>query len=149
VRAIGLTAAIELMMGGTGGTLANAGVLLAQLSYTRAAEREADQHALGILSTAGIATKGFADFFRRVVKLETETDLGKALSKIEVLRTHPMTEERIAEVEKRPTYPATPAMSAEDWSALKSICKDAGSNSGPTERPGREAPSKPVPGRDI
>ena len=41
VRAIGMMAAIDLMLGGSGGTLANFGALLAQLSYTRDAERVA------------------------------------------------------------------------------------------------------------
>ncbi len=61
------------MLGGSGGTLANIGIVLAQLSYSRAAEREADVHALEILKRAGISAKGFAGFFTRVTKLEGET----------------------------------------------------------------------------
>lgn len=72
VRAIGISAAIELMSGGSSGALANAGALLAQLNYTRAAEREADAHALRILREASISSNGLSDFFKRISKLEGE-----------------------------------------------------------------------------
>lgn len=78
VRAIGLSAVVELMSGGGGGTLANAGALLAQLSYTRVAEREADAHAIRILKAAAISPKGLSDFFQRISKLEGDGDDKKA-----------------------------------------------------------------------
>lgn len=74
VRAIGISAALELMSGGNTGTLANFGALLAQLSYTRVAEREADNHAVRILKAAAISPKGLGDFFQRISKLEGEAD---------------------------------------------------------------------------
>ncbi len=151
VRAIGFSAGLELLMGGSGGTLANAGLLLAHLSYSREAEREADAHALQILKAAGIPARGLSDFFRRVIKLEKNSNLGDALSKFEFLRTHPNTEERIAAVENAPTYEATVAMSATDWKALKNICKDVGDGkrkSRKHNRPNRRF-KKVDPGRDI
>ena len=150
VRALGLTAGLELMMGGSGGTLANAGLLLAQLSYSREAEREADGHALAILKSAGIAHKGLADFFRRIMKIEGETKLGEALSKIEVLRTHPDTAGRMAAVEHAPTYAATAAMSSSDWEALKDICKSAKPRAGGKDgEGGRSRPSPDDSEKDI
>lgn len=121
VRALGMTAAAELMMGGSSGTLGNVGILLAQLSYTRAAEHRADLHALEILKEAGISPDGFAAFFRRVTKIEAEE--GKPASSITILSTHPLTEERQELVDHAPRYPATPAMPPKDWAALQAICK--------------------------
>lgn len=131
VRAIGLSAATDLMLGGSGGTLANIGLILAQLSYTRDAEREADERGLAVLAAAGVSAQGLADFFHRVEKLEGGSIAGKALSEITVLRTHPVTAERIQLVESQPAYPATPSLSDDDWKALKYIC--ATQKSGPEE----------------
>lgn len=124
VRALGLTAAAELMLGGSSGTLSNIGLVLAQLSYSRAAEREADTQALRILRNAEISPNGLAAFFGRVARLEgsgkkkrtTTPDLG-------FLRTHPDTRERILKVKNAAQYPSTPALSDVQWQALREICK--------------------------
>ena len=123
VRGLGLAAATELLLGGGGGTLANFGVLLAQLSYTRDAEREADGHALRILKAASISASGLADFFKRVLEIEDKTPGAKTMSQFDLLRTHPDTEKRRHTVLQQPQYPATPALSGKQWEALKSICK--------------------------
>lgn len=149
VRAIGMSAALELMMGGSAGTLGNAGLVLAQLSYTRAAEEEADVQALRILRNAGISPKGLSGFFRRVMKIEDESKLGKAISRIEVLRTHPMTEGRIRSVEGTPPYPSTPSLTDAEWQDLKTICR-ATADSDDGEAPEKRARPRPQdPGRDI
>jgi predicted Zn-dependent protease len=122
VRALGLSAAADLMLGGSGGTLANIGIVLAQLSYTRDAERMADSHALQILKRAGVSPQGLAQFFTRVTKLEGEKGDYADLNQIDILRSHPLTEERRRVVESQPPYPATASMPADDWDALRSIC---------------------------
>jgi predicted Zn-dependent protease len=66
VRAMGLAAATQLALAGSQGTVSNVGLLLTQLRYPRIAEREADAHALRMLQGAGIAAKGFGDFFERL-----------------------------------------------------------------------------------
>ena len=66
VRAVGLSAAVELLLGGSGGTVGNFGVLLAQLSYTRQAEAAADEQAIALLRAASVSTSGLAGFFRRM-----------------------------------------------------------------------------------
>jgi predicted Zn-dependent protease len=120
IRAIGLSAAVELMLGGSGGTLANFGLLLTQLGYSRVAEREADARALQILEKARISPLGFAGFFKRV----EERDRGSVIGEISILRTHPLSAERAKLAEGRPPYAATPALSETDWQALRQICGD-------------------------
>lgn len=122
IRAIGLAAAIELMLGGSGGTLANMGVLLAQLGYTRVAEHEADLQALRLLKDAGISNRGLADFFKRVERTEGEDGVAKSIKDFDLLRTHPPTADRERLVRGQKDYPATPALDAASWQDLKSIC---------------------------
>ena len=118
IRVIGLSAAVELMLGGSGGVLANIGLVLTQLGYSRAAEREADAHALQILEKAQISPQGFADFFKRV----EDGEHGSPVGEIGLLRTHPFSAERARLAESRPAYPVTPALADDDWRALRAIC---------------------------
>ncbi|MFN0217467.1 MAG: M48 family metallopeptidase [Hyphomicrobium sp.] len=136
IRAIGLAAAVELMMGGSSGALANIGLALAQIGYTRVAEHEADVQGLRLLKEAGISPQGLGDFFKRVQKIERDGELSSAINKFDILRTHPPTEERAQLVRRQPTYPATPALDAKSWQDLKSICRV-------TEAP--ETTPKPAP----
>ncbi len=122
IRAVGLAAAVELMLGGTGGTLANLGLVLAQLGYTRVAEREADRQALELLKTSGISQQGLLDFFKRVQKIEGGDEISKAIKSFDMLRTHPPTEERAELIRRQPSYPSTPALDAASWDALKGVC---------------------------
>jgi predicted Zn-dependent protease len=117
VRALGMSAALELMTGGNSGTLANLGLMLAQFSYTRAAEREADVHALRLLRGAGISPQGIIDFFSRVEK----SDSG-GLGQYDVLRTHPQIAERKQLAQSQPPYATTSALADTDWQALRTIC---------------------------
>lgn len=123
IRAIGLAAAMELMMGGSSGALANIGVLLAQLGYTRAAEREADMRALELLKAAAISPKGLGDFFQRIDDSESDDKGRNPLQPFSILRTHPPTAERAALVRKQAAYPATPALDERSWQELKTICR--------------------------
>ena len=133
VRVMGMSAAVELLLGGGSGTLANIGVLLTQLSYTRQAEVEADTSALETLKSAGISAQGLADFFRRVDAKETKdgddrnakSHVGGSL--MDMLRTHPRTGDRVRSIEGAGTYEATGARSPKQWRALSSIC-DADGN---------------------
>lgn len=138
VRAMGLSAAAQLVFAGTTSTAANIGLLLTQLRYTRVAEREADGHALRILKSAGISSKGFGDFFERlepktsnpVAKTNEEkkeeekkkVSLGSRIFASEILRSHPLTADRLAVVRAQPAYAATPALSDDDWRALRDMC---------------------------
>lgn len=117
IRAIGLTAAAELLTGG-GGTLSSVGVTLLQFSYSRDAEGQADDHALRILRESKISAQGLAGFFARMSKNKglQESDLGNLLS------THPITKERLAKALQQKAYESEPALNDADWRALKAIC---------------------------
>ena len=119
IRNIGLAAAVEVMMGGTGGGLANVGLMLAQLGYSRGAEREADRHALELLKGAGIAPRGLGNFFTRVMKMEADEPAGP----FSWLRTHPPAAERAELVRHQPDYPSTTALDTQAWQDLKTICQ--------------------------
>jgi Zn-dependent protease with chaperone function len=121
LRSIGLATAMEVMVGGGG--LANVGFMLAQLGYSRNAEREADQHALALLKGAGVTPKGLGNFFTRVMKMEAEDPAADKSGAFNWLRTHPPAAERAALVRHQTDYPATPALDAQSWQQLKSICR--------------------------
>jgi len=68
-----------------------------QLNYSRDFEREADRHGIQLLERAGFDIRGMADFFGRLQKygrLYENNAPG-------YLRTHPLTTERIADMENR------------------------------------------------
>jgi beta-barrel assembly-enhancing protease len=148
VRGIGLMAAAQMIFTGSPGTLGNAGVFVAQMDYTRTSEREADEQAIRLLKGSGIALKGITDFFERMRGQEAAgksgTDAKPAEDKkrvqpsvvFDIFRSHPATGERIARMKQEPAYPATPALEAADWQALRTAC-------GPTA-PAGTAPAPPA-----
>ncbi|MGH1418378.1 MAG: M48 family metallopeptidase [Hyphomicrobiaceae bacterium] len=145
VRSVGLAAAVQLMFGGSYSTVTSAASALAQLSYSRDAEREADDHALRILDNANISRKGLISFFQRMhfadptkTKGSDKKDAGQAEKKkssednrsakaFEFFSTHPATKARIQKMESDGDYNdqgTKPAMSDADWQAIRSICKN-------------------------
>ena len=79
------------MMGGTGLAVQR------QLGFSRDAEREADRVGLQILRTAGFDASGMVNFFGRLqTASRNSNDSAPAY-----LRTHPVTTERIADIEAR------------------------------------------------
>ena len=121
VRAVGLSAAIDMITGG--GTLTGVGNLLLRNSYARQDERSADLQALRLLQQAGISQSGLMDFFYRIGRGPTDrgdTQNGGTIGGL--FRTHPYPQERAARVRRSATYPTTPAMSRTEWRSLKHIC---------------------------
>lgn len=147
IRAVGLMAATEFILGGSGGSLANIGLYLAQLGYSRQAEREADLQAITVLKRGGIATQGIMDFFKRTGKMpgEDAKPSKSAEEALDMLRTHPSTAERLALFASQPMYPATPALTDGEWQALRSICKTTAA-APPPPAPARKKGERP---RDI
>lgn len=74
-----------------------AGVIQSQLNFTRDNEREADRVGLQLLDAAGFDPRGMAVFFERLQRA-TRIYEGGAPS---YLRTHPLTFERIADIQNR------------------------------------------------
>jgi predicted Zn-dependent protease len=74
-----------------------AGIVQSQLNFTRDNEREADRIGLQLLDGAGLDPRGMAIFFERLQRA-TRIYEGGAPS---YLRTHPLTFERIADIQNR------------------------------------------------
>ena len=84
-------AGAAIMMGGTGFAMQR------QLSFSRDAEREADRIGLAILGESGFETSGMVAFFGRLQSASRNySDAVPAY-----LLTHPLTTERIADIEAR------------------------------------------------
>lgn len=88
IRALGLRAVMAVVLGdyaaGIWGDMASE---LADLSYSRDLEREADMEGLRMLRKAGLPAAGMASFFEKMAAQE-ETD-------IDLLSSHPASEERL------------------------------------------------------
>ena len=84
----------------TEAALATASALQMQnmLDYTREHEREADRVGLTIMDRAGFDTRAMATFFERLLRANRLNEFKGAPS---YLRTHPLTTERIAEIQDR------------------------------------------------
>ncbi len=84
----------------TEAAVATAGALQIQnqIDYTRDHEREADRVGLTLLDRAGFDSRGMATFFERLLRSNRLNELKGAPS---YLRTHPLTTERIADIQGR------------------------------------------------
>jgi len=78
-------------------TAANASIIKSFLSFTRENEKEADRVGLSILTNAGFDPRGFISFFETMQKFNRFSS-GPAPS---FLRTHPVTNDRISDLEDR------------------------------------------------
>jgi beta-barrel assembly-enhancing protease len=108
---------------------------IANLRFSRDAEREADQGARARLDAARISVTGFRQFFDR---MKGKTDKLPAW-----LSNHPSSAERSAAVgEEVGAVVRTPAMSAEDWAALRAGCASA---TKPETKPAQRVGPNPAP----
>lgn len=92
-----------------------ASVIQNQLNFTRANEREADRVGLQILRTAGFNTHDMAAFFERLQKYTGLYDNGAPA----YLRTHPLTSERIADIENRVVDDPRPPAAAPEFRLIQ------------------------------
>ena len=74
-----------------------AGAIQSQLNFTRDHEREADRVGLQVLEQAGFDPRGMATFFERLQRATRVYDTAAP----SYLRTHPLTYERIADIQSR------------------------------------------------
>ena len=101
-----------------GSTVALGGRLLVDNAHTRQSERAADATSARIMTALGRSAVTMARFLTRVT---ASSDSGRDIA---LLRSHPLSAERLATLEKL-SRPATgPALlSAAEWTALKAICR--------------------------
>ncbi|NVK17328.1 MAG: M48 family metallopeptidase [Methylocystaceae bacterium] len=104
-----------LMTALSGGNVIDLAALMAETSYSRDHEREADLYALNALKREGISTKGLADFFE---KLDEQNHALESV--LQLVSTHPMSAERAEMISAQKG--GGPALSEEDWLMLKNIC---------------------------
>lgn len=76
---------------------AQAGVVQAQLGYSRDFEREADRSGFDILKKAGYDVRGMSNFFERLQRASRVYENNAPV----YLRTHPITGERISDMQNR------------------------------------------------
>ena len=88
------TAGAAIIYGGT------AAMMQSQINFTRQNEYEADRVAMKVLRDAGISPVGMAQFFETLLA-RVESD--NVLARMEYLRTHPLSTNRIAEAKHRIT----------------------------------------------
>ena len=68
-----------------------------QLNFSRDMEREADRIGFGVMTQAGFEPQGFVTMFDKLQQAARLNDNGS----FPYLRTHPMTTERIADMQSR------------------------------------------------
>jgi predicted Zn-dependent protease len=114
---------ISFLIGTLLGDFTGAGALVIASRYlltsrhSRSVESQADTFAIDVMSKAGGDVRALGRFLRRVAETKGERQL-------ELLLTHPVTADRVAEIERRAGPPVRPILSREEWLALKAICRD-------------------------
>ena len=121
VTGIGLGLLLQLITADvTGGTmLATATQLVVISGFTRPAEHEADADAKRVLSAAGIGSQGLAEFFDRLAANEKAA---RNTAVFRLIATHPDSAER-ARLFRDGSRTADPVLTAEEWQAIKTMCK--------------------------
>lgn len=95
----------------TGG---QAAAIQQQLNYSRDMEREADRNGLGIMTQAGFSPRGFIGMFEKMQAATRLDDNGDW----PYLRSHPLTTQRIADMQQRQSLSGASARQSEDLPAL-------------------------------
>jgi beta-barrel assembly-enhancing protease len=120
IGAAGLYVGVQMMLGDVGGViavLANGGISLARLQFSRDFEREADDVGFARLERAGIDPHGMIEFFEKLAEREEQASVPTA--SLAWLSTHPSSQERFERLRARlaggPPAPALPI----DYAAFK------------------------------
>ncbi|QDL35965.1 M48 family metalloprotease [Rhodoferax sediminis] len=95
-------------LGGAMITSGQAAAMQGQLNFSRDMEREADRIGYGVMTQAGYAPQAFATMFEKLQQASRLNDNGS----FPYLRTHPLTTERIADMQARAQLNATPPLPA-------------------------------------
>jgi Zn-dependent protease with chaperone function len=85
-------------------------------SYSREAEEAADSFAIEVMRKLGRPTRPMGELMFRIT--------GKQDGKLSLWASHPLTEDRLARMRAADRPPSgPPLLSAEEWKAMKAICK--------------------------
>lgn len=114
---------LSILLGGINSDVGTGIFGVASTSYTRSAEREADDYARARLAAADISPLGAAAFFERL-----KDDHGNGPSWAAWVATHPIPSERQKQFEQAAKKGANykPALPESDFAALKTMCKEDG-----------------------
>jgi beta-barrel assembly-enhancing protease len=117
VRQLGLSVVLGGLNGDIGGTVNSA----LAMRFSREAESEADNHAIGALARARISPEGTASFFDRLSGGKTGEQAERTMS---WLASHPVSAERrdAFRKSKKAGINYRPALDEGQWNALKSMC---------------------------
>ncbi|TFY97895.1 M48 family metalloprotease [Ramlibacter rhizophilus] len=118
-----------------------------QLNFSREMEREADRVGLGIMSQAGFQPQGFAGMFEKLQQQSRLNDDGA----YPYLRTHPLTTERLADMQSRQVLGGRSAAPV-DWEHAMMAARARALSAGGTEALRnvlREASSTPADAGDL
>lgn len=85
-----------------------------QLNFSRDMEREADRVGYGVMTQAGFNGQGFASMFQKLLQANRHNDTGA----FPYLRSHPLTTERIADMQARQQLQAGLSQAADTDTAM-------------------------------
>lgn len=121
INSLGWSSLMSVFTGGaslSSEAMARLAAHLATSAYTRDLEAEADDHAVAMVTDAGIGTDGLANFFRTLQKEEA-----KGVTLPDYLSSHPATAARIETIEAKASAAKAPTLSDAEWQALRKICE--------------------------
>lgn len=114
IRAVGVGTAVMLLTGDGSGVVATGAAMALAGTYSREDEAEADRGAVALLGAAGLDGDGLSAFFRRLASKPSNVP--------QWLNTHPDSDARAQAVDALRTHTGGPALSPEQWAALKGVC---------------------------
>lgn len=114
---------LSVLLGGVEGHIGGYTNALLSTAYSRGAEARADRFAIESLSRARISPLPTADFFRKLGGGDDKKP-SRAATVMSYLATHPVSATRAAAFRKsaRPGASYTPALTPDEWTALRGIC---------------------------
>lgn len=114
IRATGIGLAVTLVTGDSSGVMASGAAMALAGAYSREDEAEADRGAVTLLSQAHVDAHGLAGFFRRLTAEPSKIPSW--------LSTHPDSLARAQAVEALAGTAGAPALTPDQWTAVKEIC---------------------------
>ncbi len=118
---------LAAMIGGSGayGDAAKTAALFQSLSYSRKKEFAADAFGADLLTRAHYTTAGLSDFLEKSKSINNN-GINKVLEHVDILSTHPNTDERIRRIKAMPSLrDYTPQLTQAEFLHLKSACAPA------------------------